>query len=115
MISLTKQERLVLLIAASVVLAGSSLQYVFKKYPHLENMVNLMEDGGLYPKVDLNTASVEELVRVPYIGEYTARQIIDYRRQKGPFTSLEEVKLVRGIKEKNFVKFSSFLKITRHP
>ncbi|MBI3616783.1 MAG: helix-hairpin-helix domain-containing protein [Candidatus Omnitrophica bacterium] len=55
------------------------------------------------------------MVRIPYIGEYTARQIIDHRQQKGPFKSLEEIKLVRGIKEKNFAKFSGFLKVTRRP
>lgn len=100
---------------ATVFTAGSLTHYVLERSPAFKNAVGVVDSAEIYPKLDVNTASMEELVNIPYIGEYTARQIIDHRQQKGPFKSLEEVKLVRGIKEKNFAKFSGFLKVTRHP
>jgi len=114
MFSLTKQERLVLLVLAGVIFVGSFLQYVFKKYPHLKDSVHLIDSEALYEKVDLNRASVEELVRIPYIGEYTARNIVEYRRDHGRFYAVEDVKNVKGIKEKNYAKFFSFLTVSGH-
>lgn len=100
---------------ATVFTAGSLTHYVLNRWPAFRSAVGVVESAEIYPKLDVNTASLEELVRIPYIGEYTARQIIDYRQQKGPFRSLEEIQLVRGIKGKNFAKFSGFLKVTRRP
>ena len=111
MLHFTKQEKQVLLLVATVFTAGSLTHYALSRWPVFTHAVGIVNSADLCPKLDVNTASAEELVRIPYIGEYTARQIIDYRQQKGPFTSLEEIKLVRGIKEKNFAKFVGFLKI----
>lgn len=111
MLHFTKQEKQVLLLVATVFTAGSLTHYILDRWPAVKNAVGIVESAEIYPKMDVNTASFEELVGIPYIGEYTAGQIIEYRRQKGPFTSLEEIKLVRGIKEKNFAKFAGFLKI----
>ena len=96
---------------ATVFAAGSLTHYVLDRSPAFKKTIGVVESAEIYPKLDVNTASLEELVHIPYIGEYTAHQIIDYRQQKGPFKSLEEIKLVHGIKEKNFAKFAGFLKI----
>ncbi len=109
MINFTRQERLVLLALAFVLLAGSIFQYLFKRYPQIKDSVHLLENDRVSPKVDLNTASLEDLVRLPYIGEYTARNIIAYRAEKGRFASVEEIKFVKGIKEKNYQRFSKYL------
>ena len=111
MFHFTKQEKQVLLLVATVFAAGSLTHYALERWPAIKNAVGVAGSAEIYPKLDVNTASLEELVGVPYIGEYTARQIIDTRQQKGPFKSLEEIKRVRGIKEKNFAKFEGFLKI----
>ena len=100
---------------ATVFAAGSLTHYVLNRSSSFRDAIGVVESAEIYPKTDVNTASAEELVRIPYIGKYTARQIIDYRQQKGPFKSLEEIKFVRGIKEKNFAKFRGFLKITPRP
>lgn len=113
MINFTRQERLVLLVLAFVLLSGSTFQYFFKRYPRFKDSVHLLENDRLGPKVDLNTASLDDFVRLPYIGEYTARNIIAYRTERGRFASVEEVKLVKGIKEKNYQKFSRYLTVKR--
>ena len=112
MFALTKQEKTVLSLLALIVLSGSMLRYAFKKYPALKDMVNLVDGDTMYSKVDINTASLEELVDIPYIGEYTAASIIRYRQAHGPFKAVEEIKNVKGIREKNYAKFCQYLRLS---
>ena len=47
-------------------------------------------------KVNLNTASVEQLVELKGIGEKTAEKIIEYRNHK-KFSSVDELANIKGI------------------
>ncbi len=49
--------------------------------------------------VNINTASEEQLKTLPGIGEVRARSIISYRDKNGPFSSVEDIKKVEGIKD----------------
>lgn len=48
-------------------------------------------------KIDLNTASCEELTQLRMITPNRARDIVQYREQHGPFTSWDQLKNVPGI------------------
>ena len=55
-------------------------------------------------RVNINTATLEELTTLPGIGDTRARAIIDYREQNGAFGNIEDIMKVTGIKEKSFSK-----------
>lgn len=52
--------------------------------------------------ININTASIEELIKLPGIGEATATKIVEYRKQNGKFKTIEELKNVAGIGNNKF-------------
>ena len=61
--------------------------------------------------INLNSADLNELTRLPGIGEKTAEKIIELRTKRGNFKNLEELMDVRGIGEVKFNKIEKFLYI----
>lgn len=61
--------------------------------------------------INLNTAGLTELIRLPGIGEKTAEKIINLRTERGGFRSLDELKDVKGIGDVKFNKIKNFLYI----
>ena len=62
-------------------------------------------------KINLNTATLEELQKLPRIGAKVAQRIIDYRKQNGNFKKIEEIMKVRGIGEKTFARMKDLLTV----
>lgn len=62
-------------------------------------------------KINLNTASLEELMTLPRIGETIAQRIVDYRAQHGGFKTIEEIKEVRGIGDVVFEQIKDLIAV----
>jgi comEA protein len=54
-------------------------------------------------KINLNTATVEQLQKLPGVGPALAKAIIEYRTKSGKFTKIEEIINVKGMGEKKFL------------
>ncbi|HUI31210.1 MAG TPA: helix-hairpin-helix domain-containing protein [Candidatus Acidoferrales bacterium] len=61
--------------------------------------------------LDLNKADLNGLASLPGIGKSLAQRIIDYRNSVTKFTSIEELRKVKGIGPKKFEKMKSFVRI----
>ncbi len=62
-------------------------------------------------KVNINTASLEQLQELPRIGIKVAQRIIDFRLKNGKFKKVEEIMKVRGIGEKMFKKIKDLITV----
>lgn len=69
------------------------------------------DDAEADGRVNINTASKEELMTLTGIGEKKAEAIIQYREASGGFQTVEELMQVEGIKEGTFEKIKEDIKV----
>lgn len=62
-------------------------------------------------RVNLNTASKEQLMTLPGIGEAKAETIIRYREENGLFSCIEDVMQISGIKDSVFSKIREHITV----
>jgi len=62
-------------------------------------------------KININTASLVELQKLPRIGEKVAQRIIDFRKKNGKFKRTEELMKVKGIGEKMFNRLKDLITV----
>ncbi len=60
-------------------------------------------------KININTATLEELDKLPGVGEATANKIISHREENGQFKTIEDIKNVNGIGDKKFEKMKELI------
>jgi competence protein ComEA len=59
-------------------------------------------------KINLNTATVEQLTTVPGVGKTLATRIVEHRQKEGAFRSVQELMNVKGVGEKNLAKIQGY-------
>jgi competence protein ComEA len=62
-------------------------------------------------KVNLNTATADQLVTLPGVGKKKAAAIIEYRQKNGKFKSIQDLAEVKGIGAKMIEKLNSRLAV----
>ena len=61
--------------------------------------------------ININTATLQELMTIPKIGEAKAQAIINYRNTNGRFKEIEDIKKVSGISESLFEQIKEYITI----
>jgi comEA protein len=64
-----------------------------------------------HEKININTAALVELQKLPRIGPKVAQRIIDYRKEHGPFKRIEDIMKVKGIGEKTFARMKDLISV----
>lgn len=72
---------------------------------------NASDGKNTNSKVNINTASKEELDTLPGIGPSTAEKIINYRKENGKFKSIEGIKDVSGIGDSKYENIKDMIEI----
>jgi len=76
--------------------------------------VTMLAQQGSTPsgeKVNLNTATLEQLQTLPGVGPAIAKSIAEYRTKVGKFSKIEDILNVKGIGEKKFQRMKDRLAI----
>ena len=61
--------------------------------------------------ININTAGLLELMRLPYVNQQMATDIIDYRSKNNGFKNVEELMNIKGIKQKRLEKMRPYVKL----
>jgi competence protein ComEA len=62
-------------------------------------------------RININTASPEELMRLPGIGPTIAAQIVEHRRKHGPFKRAQEIIIVHRMNAKLYRQIAHLIRI----
>lgn len=60
-------------------------------------------------KININTASIQQLTLLPGIGETIAQRIVEYRTEHNGFSNIDELMQVSGIGEKKFEQIKPYI------
>ncbi len=77
----------------------------------LVSFVSTFADAEHSAKVNVNTATVEELMSLKGIGKKKAKSIVKYREEIGSFATIDDIKDVKGIGGKIFSKIKDHIAI----
>jgi competence protein ComEA len=127
-LALTRTERQVIVFLVITLLAGAGIrvyQQVVPSAPKFDYrtsdstftaLSSAADDSTEYHeaavvggKLNINTATMQQLIELPGIGEKTAARIIERRNDAGKFTSLEELKKIKGVTRKRFEQLQSLI------
>jgi competence protein ComEA len=63
------------------------------------------------PPLNLNTATQQQLEKLPGIGPAVAQRILEHRQKNGPFKKVEDLMNVQGIGEKTFLRLKPLVTV----
>lgn len=86
------------------------------EYAQLKDYVQIPDEKPDYNRsvlqmVELNTADTTELIALPMIGSYTARQIVQYRKQLGGFVNTNQLLEIKSIQPEQFEQFKTWIRV----
>lgn len=119
MFDLTRQEKIILLFLAFSFVAGLGISAHKKAQQRLELSIAPDQTTATRAQADrfieqqrfinINSFKIEELRRLPGVGEKLAAEIVAYHKLHGSFRAKEELMQVKGIGEKKFEKLKELI------
>jgi competence ComEA-like helix-hairpin-helix protein len=131
-LALTKTERNVILFLVTTMMIGAAIRVYQVTFPALpqfqyrtsdstftvlsatsEDSMNVApiskETGEESGKLNINMATKQQLMDLPGIGEVTAERILKYRKETGKFTSLQDLRAIKGISKNKLERLSPMI------
>jgi competence protein ComEA len=129
-LALTATERRVLLFVTGAFVAGLGIRFYQETFPSTPSFdysasdstfaaLSAAEPADSVPEktaepvgpLNLNTATKQQLVALPGIGEIMAERILRQREDHGPFRSVEELRSLKGISKRSFEKLKPLVTV----
>ena len=101
MFDFTPEERGVILFISFVVLLGLGVSFLSKRYVQVKKAVYASQQIA---RIDINRANKDTLMLIPGVGEKLAGRIIEYRQDYGAFSDIGQLKNIKGINKRNYIK-----------
>lgn len=92
----------------AVCLLGSGITWMLKGDGRFIQWAKTSSEAMKYPAPNINSATAQELERLPGIGLKTAEKIVAHRNINGPFMSVYDLRYVKGITRKSLNKILEF-------
>lgn len=108
---LTKKAKQDCVNMAQIVADGTQLVIAAKETKNRHAASGSQEPQSDSGRVNINTASKEELMTLSGIGESKARQILSYRESSGKFSKIEDIMNISGIKQGVFNKIKDYITV----
>ncbi|MFN0139857.1 MAG: ComEA family DNA-binding protein [Pyrinomonadaceae bacterium] len=89
------------LMVVAMLLCACSTRVVYEPPPKLATSPDA---------ININTATIAELEKLPHIGRKTAEAIVDHRERHGAFRRVEHLMLIRGMSETRFAKLQTMVR-----
>ncbi len=89
-----------------------TLTFGFKTVSYAKNVKNNVKKSvQKVEKININTASVEELTKLKGIGVKKAKAIVEFRKKNGNFKKPEDIMLVKGIGKKTYERLKPYITV----
>ncbi len=93
---------------------SGSFQYITVSKPETSDIAGdqqLVQSEQSSGKININTATAEELDTLPGIGQTRAEAILQYRMNESTFLKIEDIKNVSGIGDKLFEQIKDYITV----
>ena len=108
---MTKKEKIIVFSCTIVMVICFVSLFAYSFANTSEKNISITELKTNSIKININDATSEQLEYLDGIGAVTAKTIMDYRAQNGPFTKIEDIMLVKGIKQATFNKIKDSITV----
>jgi competence ComEA-like helix-hairpin-helix protein len=107
MFYLTPQERKFVCLVMIVFIMGAFVQLLLRRDIAPVRWARAVR----HFRININTARADQLQMLPGVGASIARRILDFRRENGPFKTLEGLQDVAGLTKKRFERIRELIEL----